>query len=461
MMLAAAVPGAARGQAREAVCDMPPTPCCVLDAPAAAAAVQDDTLAIGLQIWPEHLKDAPQEQLLALHPTVFRHSAGPGGWKHAEPLPAMADMAEVRRYVARHVAARHEALERQAAHLKTLLASTRGKLHLILWEPPFTDAEQRLRRATDEGRVMPRSAVPVMAKFYVAVIEALRAYDFPVDAIELANEPNGDWNIRIPPQTYVELLQQVRREAALQGLALPPLAGPGTSSYTALLGYLRDPALGRQLLDAVDLVSVHAWDDRLDRDIRTVARETRQRLAALGYGGHVAVTEFAPTFLDGDDRSAGRGANKRSALSQSNTDRYAAEVLRTKAALLSLGMSPVIFWEYRDVGWGKASYGLIDLAGRERPTYGAFAQLAGMMGDTKPVAAVAGEDDRTFVFFGKDDARFILLVNPSAEPARFSFSEGVLRLFGDARLREPSPCGVGAELLLRPYEFRLLKSTAS
>lgn len=456
LMLAAAVFCTAAAQARDAVCDAPATPCCALDAP--APVLPDDALAVGVQIWPEHLKDAPEAQLLALHPAVFRHSAGPG-WREAPPLPATADMAQVRRYVARHIEARREALERQAAQLKALLARTGGKLHLVLWEPPFTDAELRLRRGSPEGRTMPRSAVPVMAKFYVAVMEALRTYDFPVDAIELANEPDGDWNIRIPPRTYAELLQQVRREASLRRADLPPLAGPGTSSYTALLGYLRDPAVGRRLLEAVDVVSVHAWDDRLGRDIRAVARETRRRLAGLGYRGQVAVTEFAPTFLERDDRQAGRGANKRSTLARSNTDRYAAEVLRTKATLLSLGMSPVIFWEYRDVGWGKASYGLVDLAGRERPAYGAFAQFADLIARTRPASALAGENDRTFVFFGKNGVAFILLVNPTDRPARFAFSDAVLRLFGGEWLRaNGAPCGARAELLLEPYAFRLLRS---
>lgn len=461
-MLATAVAGAAAAQAREPVCDVPPTPCCALDTPARATG--DDALAIGLQIWPEHLNDAPQEQLLALRPSVFRHTAGPGGWQRTEPLPATADMNEVRRHVARHVGERREALERQAAHLRTLLARTQGKLHLILWEPPFTDSEQRLRleRGEEGGRVMPRSAVPVMAKFYVAVIEALQNLDFPMDVIELANEPNGDWNIRIPPRVYAELLQEVRREAALRQVPLPAIAGPGTSSYTALLRYLKDPALGRQLLDSVDVVSVHAWDDRLDRDLRAIARETRRRLAVMGYRGPVAVTEFAPTFLDRDDRQAGRGANLRSARARSNTDRYAAEVLRAKAVLLSLDMSPVIFWEYRDVRWGAASYGLVDLAGHERPTYRAFAQLADLIAATRPAAVLAGEDDRTFVFFGKRGVEFLLLVNPTGQQTRFSFSDGVLRLFGDEWLPAAGPpCGAGAELLLEPYEFRLLKSTAS
>ncbi|MGV6875734.1 hypothetical protein ACUSIJ_23980 [Pseudochelatococcus sp. B33] len=469
-MLAAAVAGTAAAQAQEAVCDAPPTPCCALDIPAEARhgdarqddaqdGVQDGALAIGVQIWPEHLNNAPQAQLLALHPSVFRLTAGPGGWRRAEPLPTTADMAEVRRYVARQFEARHEALERQAAHLKALLARTRGKLHLILWEPPFTDSELRLRRSKDDRRVMPRSAVPVMAKFHVAVIEALQAYGLPVDAIELANEPDGDWNIRIPLRIYVELLREVRREASVQRVALPPIAGPGASSYTALLGYLKDPVFGQQLLEVVDIVSVHAWDDRLNRDIRAVARETRRRLTAMGYHGHVAVTEFAPTFLDRDDRDAGRGANKRLAEARSNTDRYAAEVLRTKAVMLSLAMSPIIFWEYRDVKWGAASYGLVDLAGHERPTYRAFAQLADLIARTRPAAVLTGEDDRTFVFFGKDGAQSILLINPTGEPARFSFSDSVMRLFGDEWLRTADPpCGIRTELLLEPYEFRLLQS---
>jgi hypothetical protein len=384
--------GAAAGQeARLAqiACPVEAKPCCSFDATAARPI---EPLKLGFQLWPLDLSRIIP-QAVALNPRITRFSLGPYP-RDRPPLPLDADYEAMREHV-RQGLAKDEAKWREAAVAQEKLAAASGPVEhvLIIWEPPLTTLDSLDLRVRGSRREVRPEAVTVHARFYVAAIEAARRLGFRIDAVEIANEPDGAWNMLIPPGIYVELLEATRREAAAANVELPRLAGPGLAFLNSLKTYLGDAATARRMLAALDIVSAHAWDDRLGKDILTEARDARKLLDDLGWKKPIMISEFAPTYPLTEDRAAKRGPDQRKragdgGLLVSDLPRYAPSTSELALALAATGFNPLIYWELMDPSWGTVSYGLLDSHGRPRPAYAAWKTLAGLAA-SRPIDRVA------------------------------------------------------------------------
>ena len=372
--LAAALPLAAfataRAESPAVACPADPIPCCDFDA---AAARPIGPLRLGFQIWPLHLPSMV-EQASALSPRIVRFSVGPY-WRDLPALPTDADLDGVRAYVWQALA-KDEAAWRAAAAAQHRLEVPGGgpavERLLIIWEPPLSDIDGPELRVHGSKREARPEAITLNARFYIALIEGARRLGFRVDSVEIANEPDGAWNMHIPPDIYLDLLFALRREAANAGVTLPRLAGPGLAFFGSLRQFFSDTLLAKRILGEVDIVSAHAWDDRLGHDIIAEAKDARGLLDALGWRDPIMISEFAPTYPLEEDRTLKRGPDQREgnaggAPLVSDLRRYAPSTTELALALAAAGFNPLVYWEFMDPPWGTVSYGLLQATGKPRP----------------------------------------------------------------------------------------------
>lgn len=392
--------------------------CCEVGVGVASQASPPQLFRFGLQIWPEDVAEA-SDRLHALQPAAVRYSGGPS-WRRAPRLDRDADYGAVQRYVADAFERDNERFQKQAASLSRFFEASAAEVYFAIWEPPMTNGEPE---ASDK-RTLPESAVGVTAMFYVAVLDELRRRGYPMHAVELSNEPDGDWNIRIPPARYLALVTEVRRLAAAHGVSLPRIAGPAVSSIAALRSYLADPQMGQEMVHAVDTVSVHAWDDRSNRNTLEEARSTRLLLDRLGYRKPVAVTEFAITFLDRTDRQRGTGAQLRTPDVISNTPAYMAKTVALALDLAATGYGPILYWEFRDLPWGKSSYGLYDQRGARRPLLEAWQRLSRAARGIDRVTVVSRAPLSAFRLARDGTDSGLVMVNPTSRPLGIIFDKG-------------------------------------
>lgn len=391
--------------------------CCEVSPGSAPKASSAQLLHLGLQIWPEDVVEA-SDRLRELQPAAVRYSGGPS-WRRAPRLDHDADYGVVQRYVTDAFDRERERFQKQAASLDRFFQASGAEAHFAIWEPPMTNGEPE----TPSKRTLPEAALKVTAMFYVAVLDELRRRGYPMQVVELSNEPDGDWNIRIPPSRYLALVAEVRRQAAVHGVSLPQIAGPAVSSIAALRAYLADPQIGQGLVHAVDTVSVHAWDDRSNRNTLEEARSARLQLDRLGYRKPVAVTEFAITFLDPADRQRGTGAQLRTPDVISNTPAYMARTMALALDLAAAGYGPIVYWEFRDLPWGKSSYGLYDQRGGRRPLLEAWQRLSRAARGIDRVTVVSHSPVSVFGLARDGKESGLVMVNPTSRPLGIIFDK--------------------------------------
>ena len=408
-------------QAEPPACPAEVVTCC--DISGVSSSAPDRRLQMGLQIWLENA-DAVARRLRELRPTAVRYSGGPN-WRRAPTLDSNADYEAVRRYVVDALEKEAAQVRKQTASLKEIFDGLGAEAHFVIWEPPPTKAEASEPSRAPDKRTLPDAAVPVTAMFYVALLDELRRRGYPIDVVELSNEPDGGWNINIPPARYLKLVTETRRQAKAHGVTLPRIAGPGVSNISALQRYFADPALAKGLVGSVDLVSVHAWDDRLNRDTVAEARNARRQLDKFGYHKAILVSEFALTFVGPTDRGRGIGANRRAPEAISNQPSYAAKTLALALELAADGYGPLLYWELSDTSWGKASYGLYNERGEPRPALEPWRNLSRIARQADRVRVVPLVPNVIFGLVRDDKIAAIAVVNASAKPLGIAIRENL------------------------------------
>jgi hypothetical protein len=409
--IAPAQPGGA------ASCAEPAVPCCRVAAP--ATGVAPTTPAFGVQIWPTGLTSpAAIERLVALKPQHLRFALGPN-WRREPALEADMSDARLDAFVAEGFRKRFETRELET--VRALQRQTGARLHLVVWDPPWLPGE---REAAGAGRVLRREQVPLAARFLVALLKYVVAQGITPDAVELVNEPDGDWNIAVAPADYVALVEAVRIDAARRNLSLPRIFGPATSTVAALRRYLRDADIAGRLLDAIDVLSVHAWDNPDRRARFSELFALQDDLRRLGRAPELAVTEYGLARPDTGDASDRANVKKRAPDTVANTERYASLTARDVLHLFAAGAGTVIYWEFQDQDWGRSSFGLLNESGDERPIYRIMRQLSQRIAEDKPERFRFVESEGLFV---ARSAHFesLWVVNTATESKDIVISDGV------------------------------------
>lgn len=407
------------GQA--AACRLDAIPCC--DWPARPGAAQPVPPEFGTHVWPASLAQSATtvDKLLALKPKHLRFSLGPN-WRRQPALrPEMSD-AELDAAVA----AGFETvalLNRHAAIMRDVAARAGAKLHLIIWEPPPLPGEPDFTRPNPPSwRVLRPENVALAARFHVALLKAVAGIGVPLDAVELSNEPDGSWNIRIAPADYLAMVRMVRSEAARRGLALPRIFGPGASRVVETHPFFRDKAIALGILDAVDVVSLHGWDDAAGKDRNAELDRLLARFSELGRKPEIAVTEIGVGLPDMRDKSPQMNARNRGDDNIGLSQAYGGYSTRDLLRLYDGRVGIAIQWEFQDLGWGKGSLGLLDLKGREKPVYRAMRTLAERLDSDRPQAVATSPDGRV-ALLRKPGRDSLIVSNPGREPLDIVFRD--------------------------------------
>lgn len=407
--LVALVLGAATALAQEAACSVQALRCCELPKGAERASV-----GFGVHVWPSRLVQSPDsvERLLALKPSHLRFSLGPN-WRRQPPLRPEMTEAEIDALVAQGFAnssgiGRHVEIMRR-------MADAGARLHLVVWEPPPTPGEPDFTVAgARRWRVLAGANVQLAARFHVANIRHIASLGLRLHAIELSNEPDGSWNIRIAPADYVALVKAVRAEAARRGVALPRIYGPGASRSVTTRPYLADPKMARELLALVDVFSLHTWDDAVGKDRVGELEAVFADLARLGPVPPIAITEYGLGRIDPTVTDPRMSAKNRVPGNVAETPVYAGASFAAFLRLLRGRVSEVIYWEFEDQSWGGGLYGLLDVKSRPKPIYDVYRELTRSLAELAPDEITVAPDGRVAILHGKRRRAF--LVNPGAQP---------------------------------------------
>jgi hypothetical protein len=135
----------------------------------------------------------------------------------------------------------------------------------------------------------------------------------------------------------------------------------------ALRNYLRDPKIGLGILDNTDVLSVHAWDNPKRRDRFLELDALFDDLRRLGRKPELAITEYGLARPEPTDSSDRMNVKMRSRDNVANTSFFGSISARDLLRFYASGVGTIIHWEFRDESWGKASFGLLDETGNERP----------------------------------------------------------------------------------------------
>lgn len=399
----------------EEACDAAVVACC--DLPSKAFPVHDAPLGLGYQIWPASLAARPQAAaaLAALKPRYLRFSLGPN-WRRQPPLSAGLDDDALDAYVARGHAS--VVSDRAAQNfLQKFHADTGAALIAIIWEPPPLPGDPDFQAAGAPGwRKLDPANIELTARFIVAELKFVAEAGVRLEGVEMINEPDGAWNLKVQPADYAALAQAVRREAKRRGLALPLVYGPGSSTVGGLLSYLSDPKSAAAIVDSVDLLSLHGWDDakgadriaELDRLFATLARLKRRPTLAF--------TEFGVGRPVPSDASERMNSRKRAEGSVALTPSFGAATIRELARLYGHGIGPVIYWEFQDQPWGHGLIGLLDTEGGKKPVYDAVARFVATMDAEKITRVDASADGRLAILHARSGRDLLLAANAEAAP---------------------------------------------
>lgn len=404
--------GSAAAPSEEAACSAQALRCCEL--PAGAVTTQAP-IRFGAQVWPSRLAQSPAsvERLLALSPGDLRFSLGPNWRRQARLRLEMTDE-EIDALVAEGFATTQE-LESHIAVMKRMAAAG-ARLHLIVWEPPPMPGEPDFNAAgAPRWRVLSSAHVQLAARFQVAHLRHIASLGLPLHAMELSNEPDGSWNIKIAPSDYVALIAAVRSEAARRKVALPLIYGPGASRASTTRPFLADPDKARELLRLVDVFSLHTWDDAIGKDRITEIEGVLADLARLEPPRPIAVTEYGLARIDPARTEPELNARNRLPDSVADTPAYRGASLAAFLQLFRGRVSEVIYWEFEDQSWGKGLFGLLDAKASPKPIYDTYRQLTRGIAELAPSEIGVAPDGRLAVLSGSGGRR-AFVVNPGSAP---------------------------------------------
>ncbi|MBN2513596.1 MAG: hypothetical protein JXB18_11720 [Sedimentisphaerales bacterium] len=194
--------------------------------------------------------------------------------------------------------------------------------------------------------------------------------------IELANEPEGDWNIYIPPADYNTVVKQVRQELDSRGLADVGIVGPGLAYLYHGPSWIS--ALDNDARAALAGWSTHAWDegwgntDALPSFLDMRWREYFGAAAAQADPSGdklIIVTEYATGVRTYN------GVNYGS--SYTETTQFAQRSYENSLTLLNNGANVLCYWEAANQSWQPSPMsGLLRTDSSLRPVYYALKTLA-------------------------------------------------------------------------------------
>lgn len=216
------------------------------------------------------------------------------------------------------------------------------------------------------------------ARLWASQVYFFKSRGLPVHYIELANEPEGDWNIYISGYEYNIVVKLLRQELDNRGLTDVGIIGPGLAYLLHGPDWINE--LDSDGKAALACWSTHAWDegwgntdalpnflDQRWRDYFGAAVES----ADPTHSKPIIVTEYATgvrtyngVAYDDDNFT--------------ETSQFAQRCYENSLTLVNNGANVLCYWEAANQNWQTSSplYGLLRTDSTLRPVYHAFSTLA-------------------------------------------------------------------------------------
>lgn len=369
-------------------------------------------LGLGVHLWDSTLDDSSIRHLRELRPEWIRIQLGPR-WREAPAILEGWDYDRMRQFV-RDFMQKQDPRFRNFRSLRRIKAAMNVKIAGVIWEPPLFDAEIK-RGGRGRGTSLPPSVDSQLALFYVAFFEYMNQQAINVEAIELKNEPDGDWNLNISPDRLKLLIDNIRSLSAIHSVELPPIAAPAVSSVSQ--SWIKRN--GTDYIDAsrrAAFIAVHAWDERRKLVPSEVISRLRRELDRRGIVAPILVTEYNITsnsmWASGPvGSSIGRGGYdvRRDPL-------YSARLVSEFLNMRISGASVVIVWELVDPSWGLDRFGLIDASGNISTALNTLKRISGIA-HQRLINKVKTDCGDQFVFKKEgDDFEIVLVPNKLTIP---------------------------------------------
>ena len=219
----------------------------------------------------------------------------------------------------------------------------------------------------DKGWKIADDRIPAYAALLVAELLVLQEHGIQPFAVELVNEPQGHFT----PSQFAALVRIFAEIKLANGLTSIKIMGPGTSWISAAAPFLS--AIGQSSgLDALNIVSVHAWDSQGTNDVAHLKSPLTSSLASDS-AKPLYITEFGLELQEWYRAPFDAGPRKRGGTrNAADSPLFAVKTLGQAAALLNDGASAVFYWQAQDQGWWYDAWGLEDIRNVPRPIEDAF-----------------------------------------------------------------------------------------
>jgi len=223
-----------------------------------------------------------------------------------------------------------------------------------------------------------------LIRLWVAVLKYLQKHGIRPDYVELANEPEGNWNGHIPRHRYHELVVQARKQFDRVGLSHIQILGPGLSTLN-LEG--RTPlwmdSMPVETEQSLSAFSFHAWDDVLAEDrtlnfMRNAWDSLKQTLGRRNAQKEIILTEYG-WELTRKGYNDYHSPRSRALFSVSDTHQYGIRYAANSLIHINQGASAIVAWRLSDLNADYSSWGMVrsrDRGGTPRPFYHAFRFLS-------------------------------------------------------------------------------------
>ncbi|MGR3219569.1 MAG: hypothetical protein ACUZ8H_07095 [Candidatus Anammoxibacter sp.] len=372
----------------------------------------------GAQVYPG---DKRAEQVIRdLKLSYIRVEIGPA-WSLLKERPLIgAEQNEVNRYVERNFNIDYPDRLLHAKQIWDLADQYNLKIILNFFDIPGEWAEWR----EDLGRrILKDRNVIDFAKLWLGIIHYIKQRELIPDYLELANEPDGDWNGGFLPEQYDKLIRLVRNGLDNQHLNSIGIIGPGLSNLE------KDGRTEQQInglssegVDSIYAWSTHTWDEfhqTGDQTHRLMRSHWEKFVNTIRQRDHllrkpIFVTEYSSGSTNFLGQSYSLSKNEQVPLAV-DTHSYARRAFQNTLINLNHGANVMIFWSATGQDWDDKYNGLISKpseGSKKRPMHGSLMTLMPYISPMSEVLDVLHDNELDMVITAvKSDKQLLVAIS--------------------------------------------------
>ncbi len=367
-------------------------------------------LGFGLSVYGQETRYL--DRMLELKPAFVRLEAGPSWASLEHQVPE--DPAMLKDHIATHFNEQDPGRLEKFKESFAFFKEHNIRVILIIYQQPYHWLQNDYMKTFKPG------AERKLVRLWVALLEYFRSHDMQVDYVELANEPEGNWNGHIPAKRYFDMVVDARKSFDAAGFSQVRILGPGLSSLD-LEGIPTRwiQSMPTRAERSIYAFSLHAWDEVLtDADnlnvMRNAWKSPKAAFRKINPEKPVFITEYAREVSRRRDAKYYSPA-KSALFTASDTHEFAIQFVANTLIHINQGASAPVAWRLSDLNGDPSSWGLIrspERGGSSRPAFEAFKflnqHLMENAGVWKPASPI--QDDTIAAVLLNREVEFVLAV---------------------------------------------------